>query len=248
MAATQSVGAVGGTQSVPAQTGDYADAEPRRSRTRTYAIILAILLILLIVVGVLLARSLGYLGGGSSSFSMPYVVNQPAPQATATLRNEGLAVTIKPQPETSGANNVVLAQAPKRDTLVKKGDTVTLTVSKVTVVPMETVPSLAGQTQSQARTTLSQSHLTLGTVTSQYSTSFNAGQVISSDPASGTRAKQGSPVNIVVSQGTPPPTTTTTVPPTTTTTTSPPPTTTTTTVPSTTTTTGPPPTTLPTVP
>jgi tRNA A-37 threonylcarbamoyl transferase component Bud32 len=246
MAATQSVGAVGGTQSVPAQTGEYADAEPRRSRTRTYAIILAILLILLIVVGVLLARSLGYLGGGSSSFSMPYVVNQPAPQATATLRNEGLAVTIKPQPEKSGANNIVLAQTPKRDTLVKKGDTVTLTVSQVTVVQMEVVPSLAGQTQSQAQTTLKQSSLTLGTVTSASSSSFPAGQVVSSDPTAGTRAKKGSAVNVVVSQGPPPPTTTTTVPPTTTTTTSPPPTTTTTTVPPTTTTTSA--TTLPTVP
>jgi beta-lactam-binding protein with PASTA domain len=238
---------VGGTQSVPAQTGEYADAEPRRSRTRTYAIILAILLILLIVVGVLLARSLGYLGGGSSSFSMPYVVNQPAPQATATLRNEGLAVTIKPQPEKSGTNNIVLAQAPKRDTLVKKGDRVTLTVSQVTVVQMEVVPSLAGQTQSQAQVTLKASHLTLGTVTSASSASFpTPGQVVSSDPAAGVRAPKNSAVNIVVSTGTPP-TTTTTVPPTTTTTTTvPPTTTTTTTVPSTTTTTAT--TTLPTVP
>ncbi|HEY5251703.1 MAG TPA: Stk1 family PASTA domain-containing Ser/Thr kinase, partial [Acidimicrobiales bacterium] len=247
MAVTQSVGAVGGTQSVPAQTGEYADEQPRRSRTRTYAIILAILLILLIVVGVLLARSLGYLGGGSSSFSMPYVVNQPAPQATATLRNDGLAVTIKPQPEKSGTNNIVLAQTPKRDTLVKKGDTVTLTVSQVTVIQKEVVPSLAGQRQDQAQTTLAQSHLTLGTVTSAPSASFPAGQVVSSDPPAGTRANKGSAVNIVVSTGTPP-TTTTTVPPTTTTTTTVPPTTTTTTttVPSTTTTTSA--TTLPTVP
>jgi tRNA A-37 threonylcarbamoyl transferase component Bud32 len=226
MAATQSVGAVGATQSVPAQTGESSDEEPRRNRTRTYAIILAVLLLLLVVVGLLLARSLGYLGGGSSSFSMPYVVNQPAGQATATLRNEGLAVTIKAQTEKSGANNIVLAQAPKRDTLVKKGDTVTLTVSQVTVVQMETVPSLAGQTQSQARTTLAQSHLTLGTFTQQYSTSFTAGQVISSDPAAGTRVQRNSAVNIVVSQGAPPPTTTTTVPPTTTPPTTTPPTTT----------------------
>jgi serine/threonine-protein kinase len=246
MAATQSVGAVGGTQSVPAQTGEYADEEPRRNRTKTYAIILAILLILLIVVGLLLARSLGYLGGGSSSFSMPYVVNQPAGQATATLRNEGLAVTIKDQPEKTGTNNIVLAQAPKRDTLVKKGDTVTLTVSQVTVIQKVVVPSLAGQRQDQAQTTLQQSHLTLGTVTSASSASFPAGQVVSSDPAAGVRAQKNSPVNIVVSTGTPP-TTTTTVPPTTTTTTTvPPTTTTTTTVPPTTTTTSA--TTLPTVP
>ena len=234
MAATQSVGAVGATQSVPAQTGKYADEEPRRNRTRTYAIILAILLILLVVVGVLLARSLGYLGGGSSSFSMPYVVNQPAGQATATLRNEGLAVTIKDQKEKTGTNNIVLAQAPKRDTLVKKGDTVTLTVSQVTVIQKVVVPSLGGQTQSQAQTTLKQSGLTLGTVTSASSASFpTPGQVVSSDPAAGVRVAKNSAVNIVVSTGSPPPTTTppTTTPPTTTPPTTTPPTTTTTSLP-----------------
>jgi serine/threonine-protein kinase len=241
MAATGVVGAVGETQSVPGQTGEYREEEPRRNRTKMYAIILAILLIVLIVVGVLLARSLGYLGGGSSSFSMPLVVGQPASTATSTLRNEGLAVQIKDQAETTGANNVVLAQAPKRDTLVKKGDTVTLTVSKVTTIPTEVVPSLAGQTQAQARTTLSQSHLKLGTVTQAFSSSFNAGQVISSDPATGVPVKENSAVNIVVSNG-PPPATTTTAPPATTTT-APPETTTTTAPPPTTTTTAPPPTT-----
>jgi serine/threonine-protein kinase len=245
MAATQAVGQVGATQSVPAQTGEYVDEEPRRSRTRTYAIILAILLILLIVVGVLLARSLGYLGGGSSSFSMPYVVNQPAAQATATLRNEGLAVTIKPQNEKSGANNIVLAQAPKRDTLVKKGDRVTLTVSRVTVIQMEVVPSLAGQTQAQAQTTLKANHLTLGTApTTTSSDAYAAGVVVSSTPPAGTPLKRGAIVNLVVSTGSAPPaTTTTTSPPATTTTTSPPATTTTTSPPATTTTTAPPPTT-----
>ena len=40
---------------------------------------------------------------------------------------------------------------------MKKGDTVTLTVAKVTVVQMEDGhPSLAGQTQAQAQTTLRQ--------------------------------------------------------------------------------------------
>ena len=87
----------GATQSVPAQTGEFREEEPRRNRTRTYAIILAILLILLLGAGFLLARNLGYFGGGSSSFSMPLVVGQPANTATSTLRNEGLAVQIKDQ-------------------------------------------------------------------------------------------------------------------------------------------------------
>jgi eukaryotic-like serine/threonine-protein kinase len=238
MAATQTVGAVSGTQSVPTQSRD-ADEEPRRSRTKTYAIILAILLILLIVVGVLLARSLGYLGGGSSSFSMPFVVGQPASQAQTTLKNEGLAVVIKDQNATAPTvNNTVLSQAPKKDTLVKKGDTVTLTVAKITAVQMETVPSLAGQTQSQAQNTLKQNHLVLGTSPTQaYSNTQTAGLVISSEPPVGTQLPRNSVVNLVVSTGPPPPTTTTTSPPPTTTTTVPPTTTTTAPPPTTTTTT-----------
>jgi tRNA A-37 threonylcarbamoyl transferase component Bud32 len=239
MAATQTVGAVSGTQAVPTQSREYADEEPRRSRTKTYAIILAILLILLIVVGVLLARSLGYLGGGSSSFSMPFVVGQPASQAQTTLKNEGLTVVIKDQNATAPTvNNTVLSQAPKKATLVKKGDTVTLTVAKITAVQMETVPSLAGQTQSQAQNTLKQNHLVLGTSPTQASsTTYQAGLVISSEPPVGTQLPRNSAVNLVVSTGPPPPTTTTTSPPPTTTTTVPPTTTTTAPPPTTTTTT-----------
>ncbi|MGA8370234.1 MAG: Stk1 family PASTA domain-containing Ser/Thr kinase, partial [Acidimicrobiales bacterium] len=214
MAATQAVGAVGATQSVPSQSADYADEEPRRNRTRTYAIILAALLILLVVVGLLLARSLGYLGGGSSSFSMPFVVGQQASQASITLKDDGLNVQTKDQTaQAPTVNGTVLNQAPKRDTLVKKGDLVTLTVAKVTVVQTEVVPSLAGQSQSQAQTTLQQSHLKLGTVTNEFSSSFSAGQVIRSDPPAGATANRNAAVNVVVSQGPPPETTTTTTSP-----------------------------------
>ncbi|MDA8365741.1 MAG: Stk1 family PASTA domain-containing Ser/Thr kinase, partial [Actinomycetota bacterium] len=89
--ATQAIGAVGGagaTQMMSAVDG----AEPlppappvQRNRTRTYAVILAILLVALVVLGLLLARSLGYLGG-SPSFNLANVVGKPVTQATATLQ------------------------------------------------------------------------------------------------------------------------------------------------------------------
>ncbi len=150
---------------------------------------------------------------------MPFVVGQPASQAQTTLKNEGLAVVIKDQNAVAPTvNNTVLSQAPKKNTLVKKGDTVTLTVAKITAVQMETVPSLAGQTQSQAQNTLKQSHLVLGTSPTQAtSTTYQAGFVISSVPPPGTQLPRNSAVNLVVSIGPPPTTTTTTSPPTTTT-------------------------------
>ena len=284
--ATQAIGAVGGagaTQMMSAVDG----AEPlppappvQRNRTRTYAVILAILLVALVVLGLLLARSLGYLGG-SPSFTLTNVVGQPVAQATATLRSDGLNVTTT-KVTSSQTPGTVLRQNPKANALVKKGDTVTLTVAtaaqttvpsgitstslsnaqqilqaaglqwKVTNVansaPAGTVlssnpvsgatidqggtvdltvssgpssvavPSLVGQTQTQAANVLGQQGLNLGTVSSQASTQYAAGVVIASSPPAGTQVQPGSSVDIVVSSGSPPPTTTTTTPPTTTTT------------------------------
>ena len=96
--ATQVVGAVAEpdrTQAVPAATGHAGGGrsdEDRSNRTRTYAIILAILLILLLGAGFLLARNLGYLGG-AASFNLPNVTGKPVAEATATLKNDGLDVT-----------------------------------------------------------------------------------------------------------------------------------------------------------
>ena len=82
------------TRAVPVTTDppeDEAD-EDGSNRTRTYAIILAILILLLLGAGFLLARNLGYLGG-AASFNLPNVTGKPVAQATATLKNDGLTVT-----------------------------------------------------------------------------------------------------------------------------------------------------------
>ena len=283
---TQANAAVGTTQMMSAVDGaePLPPPPPSRNRTRTYVVILVVLLVALVALGLLLARSLGYLGG-SPSFALANVVGQPAAQATATLRSEGLDV-VTTRVTSSQTPGTVLGQDPKASSLVKKGDTVTLRVAtaaqttvpsgitstnlsnaqqilqaaglqwKVTNVansapagtvlssdPVSgatidqggtvnltvssgpssvTVPSLAGQNQTQAANLLGQQGLSLGTVTPQASTQYAAGVVISSNPPSGTQVQPGSAVDIVVSSGSSPPTTTTTTtpPPTTTTTTS----------------------------
>ena len=283
-------GAMGVMGATGMMTPDAAPpAEPRGNRTRTYAIVLGVLVVLLAIAGFLLARNLGYLGG-APSFSLPSVVGQTQAQATSTLTADGLNVKIVQETSTQKPGTV-LASTPVAGTLVKKGNTVTLNVSaeaptqqvqvpqglvnatvtqatsllqgvglsasvvyKSSTQPKDTVlstnpssgtkvaqgsaviltvssgpanvtvPSLIGQSQIQAGQVLGQSGLNVGGVSTQSSTQYAAGLIISTSPPAGTSVAPGSSVSIVVSSGPPAPTTTTTTAPaptTTTTTTAP---------------------------
>ncbi|HEX3840142.1 MAG TPA: Stk1 family PASTA domain-containing Ser/Thr kinase [Acidimicrobiales bacterium] len=211
LGATQVVGAVGGvdaTQAISAQTradvvgpGDNGNGEVSRdrNRTRTYVIILVALLVILAIVGVLLARQLGYLGG-ASSFNLPNVVGKPVAQATTTLKGDGLKVSTTNQATTTYAVGTVLKTDPAAGALVKNGNTVTLTVASAPVVPKVTVP--AGITNTDVNTAegiLTQAGLQF----TVKNTPNNAqqGQVLSADPNSGTSVNKGSTVTLTVSSG-----------------------------------------------
>jgi serine/threonine-protein kinase len=207
---TQAVGAVGGinaTQAISAQArpgvgtgpGDEGEETRERNRTRTYAIVLVALLLLLAVVGVLLARQLGYLGG-ASSFNLPNVVGKTVTQATNTLKGDGLTVATTTQATTTYAAGTVLKTDPIAGALVKKGNTVTLTVAAPPVVPKTTVPSGITNTDvNSAESVLKQAGLQY-TVKNQ-TNNAPQGQVLSSDPASGASINQGATVTLIVSSG-----------------------------------------------
>ena len=199
--ATQAIGAVGGagaTQMMSAVDG----AEPlppappvQRNRTRTYAVILAILLVALVVLGLLLARSLGYLGG-SPSFNLANVVGKPVAQATATLQADGLTVRTSKVISTQ-ASGTVLSQNPRANALVKKGDTVTLTVA---TAAQTTVPSgITSTTLANAQQILEAAGLQWKVT--NVANAAPAGTVLSSDPVSGASIDQGGTVNLTVSSG-----------------------------------------------
>lgn len=211
LGATAVVGAVGGadvTQAISAQTranvvgpsdNGAGEVNRDRNRTRTYVIILVALLVILAIVGVLLARQLGYLGG-ASSFNLPNVVGKPVAQATNTLKNDGLTVTTTNQATTTYAVGTVLKTDPTPGSLVKSGNNVNLTVASAPVVPKVTVP--AGITNTDVTTAegiLTQAGL-------QYTVkntpnNANQGQVLSADPATGTSVNKGSTVTLTVSSG-----------------------------------------------
>ncbi len=199
--ATQVVGAVSGmdtTQAVAATSTAPPEEESTSNRTRTYAIILAVLLVLLVVAGYFLARNLGYLGG-SASFNLRSVVGQPVAEATTELKSDGLVVKADQQ-VSSDAPGTVISTDPEPGTLMKKGDTVTMQVAKATPVPKVTVPAgITNTTLANAESILRDAGLT-STVTSVQNNATK-GTVLSASPSPGSSISRGSAVNLTVSSG-----------------------------------------------
>jgi beta-lactam-binding protein with PASTA domain len=63
------------------------------------------------------------------------------------------------------------------------------------------LPKLAGGTLDQAKVALNQAEMALGNVTENFDEAVAAGVVLAQDPAAGTPARHGTPVNLVVSKG-----------------------------------------------
>ena len=93
----------------------------------------------------------------------------------------------------------VISQNPTAGTEVLPGTAVDLVVS-LGPEPVP-VPNVIGLSQGAAESAILEAELTVGAVTTQFSDSVPAGDVISQDPAGGTTALPGSPVSIVVSLG-----------------------------------------------
>jgi hypothetical protein len=187
------------TQAVASTSGaPDADDEGTTNRTRTYAIILAVLLVLLVVAGYFLARNLGYIGG-SASFNLESVTGEPVAQATSKLVADGLVVKRTNQVSTDAAGTVISTDPPP-NSLVKKGDTVTLKVAAAAPVPQVTVPpNLVQNTLANAESILRNANLTW--TISYEPNSAQKNTVLSTNPTSGTKVNENSAVALKVSGG-----------------------------------------------
>jgi beta-lactam-binding protein with PASTA domain len=133
---------------------------------------------------------------GRSTVTVPNVVGLSDAQAFTRVQAVGLkgrAVTIA----SSQPKGRVVKQAPPGGTQIKKGSTVTLSVSKGPT--LVTVPLVQGQTEAKAMATLRR----LGFKVSITSSPGNQtkGTVISQQPRGGSRAAKGSVVVLTISSG-----------------------------------------------
>ena len=141
-----------------------------------------------------------YLSLGSEGSTVPDVTGQSRSAATTTLNNAGFYVTVDEQYSDTVSEGVVISQTPTSGSKLKADGTVNIVVSKGKESKAVSVPSVVGQSEGSAMTTLNN----LGfTVTTEYqaSSSVSQGNVISKTPTSGTELDPGKTVHLVISTG-----------------------------------------------
>lgn len=140
----------------------------------------------------------------SSLFNKPVAVddvrNANLDHARLILERKGLMVSVGGEEEnTEIPKGNITKQEPLPGSMVKKGSSVIVTISKG--IEAVDVPYLSMIPAEAAKNQITKIGLTVGQI--KYSTSENvpSGSVISSDPQSGTKMDKGKPVNLLVSSG-----------------------------------------------
>ena len=168
------------------------------SRRRALATALTVL-VLVIIVALILGFSM--LAGGDDDGGpvvVPDVVGQNVDDATETLEDAGLEVTVDRVSDEEVAVDVVISQDPPAAQQIEEGDTVTLQVS--TGVGEVEIPDLENQLANDAQAVLEQLGFVVET-DDESSDTIDQLRVIRTEPAAGESAARGATVLVIVSSG-----------------------------------------------
>jgi beta-lactam-binding protein with PASTA domain/predicted Ser/Thr protein kinase len=132
---------------------------------------------------------------GPEQAEVPSVLGLPEAEATARLQDAGFEVASRRVETTTADAGDVIDQSPDAGQLLRKGETVTLTLAKKP--PEVEVPDLRGDTVSQARRALRSLGLKVSVQQEDVSTPDQDSIVLDQDPFTGTLPK-GETVTIVV--------------------------------------------------
>lgn len=135
----------------------------------------------------------------STARIVPNVADMSYERAVETLEAEDLLATRVNEPSETIAEGNVTRSTPAPDTSVAAGQQVTLYVS--TGPDTATVPPLEGLGEDEARSSLENAGLSVGSIRRQNDPALPAGTVISADLESGTDVARGTTVNLVVASG-----------------------------------------------
>ena len=188
-----------GTRVMSRQTDVVVDDEVYErppARTSTYIVILAVLLAILAGLLFLLARTLGV--GGAKDVVVPRVIGDTQTEAQTKLDDAGLDVDVKTQPDASNEPGRVLGQDPESGTRVKKGSTVTITVSGG--AEQVDVPDVVGKQVNEARSILTEAGFRVET-RDKSDDRARQGQVLEQLPKANEKLGKGSVVTLTVSTG-----------------------------------------------
>jgi len=137
---------------------------------------------------------------GIPAFPMPNVGNLTQSEAEGLLRNElGLDVSTATAESETVEIGRVISQTPSSGTMVKKGDSVSITISSG--VPTFSMPNVDNYVQAEAESLLRSNYGLEVIVTTAVSTSSQEGRVISQSPSAGASVRKGDSVTITVGSG-----------------------------------------------
>jgi serine/threonine-protein kinase len=143
--------------------------------------------------------------GAAPKGVVPSVTGVPATSAIAALEQAGFKVKkdFVKQSTSSQTQGDVIKQSPKAGSSKRVNTTVTISIvsgTKDVVIPSFVVKG-APESAGSAIVAITKANLNLGTQTPQFSSKVPTGDVISSDPPTGKSVLQGTPVNLIVSEG-----------------------------------------------
>ena len=171
-------------------------------RTRRRLKILAFVLIMILMGYVVFFMKYFGLGifnkDSSDNVTVPSVVNMTIEEAQKSLEGTGLKLVVRSEEYSNGVSkDRIITQTPSENTSLKKGDSVSVVVSKGnSKVP---VPNVVGLKLSQAERLLNDNKLVLGNVKYEYNDALE-GTVLSQSLVGGS-SDEGQKVSLVVSKG-----------------------------------------------
>ncbi|MDD3401908.1 MAG: Stk1 family PASTA domain-containing Ser/Thr kinase [Hespellia sp.] len=139
---------------------------------------------------------------GAEKATVPDLRGKSQSDANEALSSAGLGTgTVTEDYSDDYAAGTVISQGTSPNKKVAKGTTVDYVISKGAKTVSVTVPNLSGKMEDGARSALSSAGLSVGDVTSDYSSTVTAGYVISQTIGSGTSVDKGTAVGFVISLG-----------------------------------------------
>jgi len=140
------------------------------------------------------------LSAGPQTTTVPDLTGKTQAEAQTALVASGLTLgNVSTEHSDTVAEGQIIRQTPLSGTTAISGSAVAVVLSQG---PQNvSVPGVVGMNQTAAQYKLIAAGLTLGTVTSEYSSTVASGLVISQSPASGAVEPPGTMVNLVVSKG-----------------------------------------------
>ncbi|WP_333886561.1 Stk1 family PASTA domain-containing Ser/Thr kinase [Clostridium sp.] len=190
------------------EDGYYSDGEGVRDKFKNKialdpkkkkVILIVALFMLVIVIGGVSGYFYNKISGSSSEVTVPNIVGMKQDEAKKLIQSKKLTFVVSATEKSDKAQGTVISCFPKSGTKVKANSEVRVVVSEGPAALV--VPSVIGLDLDTAKDLITNSGLSVGSISSKYSNTVAWNQVISQDPEPDSKAENNAKVNLVISKG-----------------------------------------------